>query len=224
MANDLMIDRMINTQQEFIMSHRKIWESAYGAIPKDSEGRSYEIHHIDGDHSNNSLQNLKLVTIEEHYNIHLAQEDWGACWCIAQRMNVPVEVGKKLASDLSKKLAEERIRNGTHNFSSDLSRKTQAARIKEGTHNFQGEQGRVNAVKRNKRLVELGKHPWAGELGKANSHKITELRLSNGTHNFLGENNPNKNMIKLTCPHCNKVGGKNLMKRYHFDNCKIRGK
>jgi hypothetical protein len=24
------------------------------------------------------------------------------------------------------------------------------------------------------------------------------------------------------CPHCNKIGGGNLMKRYHFDNCKFR--
>jgi hypothetical protein len=27
---------------------------------------------------------------------------------------------------------------------------------------------------------------------------------------------------KLTCPHCNKEGGSNLMKRWHFDNCKYK--
>jgi hypothetical protein len=26
---------------------------------------------------------------------------------------------------------------------------------------------------------------------------------------------------KITCPHCDKMGGKSLMKRYHFDNCKV---
>jgi hypothetical protein len=26
----------------------------------------------------------------------------------------------------------------------------------------------------------------------------------------------------ITCPHCNKSGGEPLMKRYHFDNCKLR--
>lgn len=222
MANDLMIDRMINTHKEFIMSHRKIWESANGPIPKDSLGRSYEIHHIDGNHSNNSLENLKLVTIEEHYNIHFQQKDYGACWCISQRMNVPINVSKKIQSELSKKLAKERIDNGTHNFSSEHSKKVQSERIKKGTHNFQGEQGRQNAIKRNKRLVESGKHPWVGESGKLNSKKITEKRMSEGTHNFLGENNPNKNMIKVSCTHCGKTGGKNLMKRYHFDNCKKR--
>lgn len=27
-------------------------------------------------------------------------------------------------------------------------------------------------------------------------------------------------MEKTTCPHCDRVGGKNAMKRYHFNNCK----
>lgn len=212
---------MINTFiWRFIMSYRKIWESVYGPIPKDENGRSYEIHHIDGNHSNNSVENLKLVTIEEHYNIHLQQKDYGACWSIANRMNVPVEVSKKLQSELSKKLAKQRIEEGTHNFSSELSRQTQARRIKQGTHNFQGEQGSQNAIQRNKKLVELGKHPWAGELGKLHNKKVASERIVNGTHNFQGEFNPNKNMPKVTCPHCEKVGGRNQMKRYHFDNCK----
>ena len=28
--------------------------------------------------------------------------------------------------------------------------------------------------------------------------------------------------VSVTCPHCGKVGGSNLMKRYHFDNCKYK--
>ena len=27
---------------------------------------------------------------------------------------------------------------------------------------------------------------------------------------------------KVVCPHCNKIGGINGMKRYHFDKCKLR--
>lgn len=201
-------------------SYRKIWESHYGPIPKDANNRSYEIHHIDGNHNNNSLDNLKLVTIEEHYKIHLQQKDYGACWSIATRMNVPVEVSRKLQSELSKKLAKQRVEEGTHNFSSELSKQTQARRIEQGTHNFQGERGSQNAIQRNKKLVELGKHPWAGELGKLHNKKVAAERIVNGTHNFQGESNPNKNMPKVTCPHCGKAGGRNQMKRYHFDNCK----
>jgi ssDNA-binding Zn-finger/Zn-ribbon topoisomerase 1 len=31
-----------------------------------------------------------------------------------------------------------------------------------------------------------------------------------------------KKQIKIKCPHCNKIGGANAMKRLHFDNCKHR--
>ena len=31
-----------------------------------------------------------------------------------------------------------------------------------------------------------------------------------------------KKLIISTCPHCNKTGGGGNMKRYHFDNCKIK--
>lgn len=213
---------MINKYKESIImnSYRKIWESHHGPIPKDTEGRSYEIHHIDGNHSNDAIENLRLVTIQEHYDIHFNQGDYGACLAIIMRMNVPVELSKKLQSDLSRKVAFRRIAEGTHNFSSDLSKEVQARRLQEGTHNFQGEQGSRNALQRNKKLVELGKHPWAGELGKKHNTELTMLRMEKGTHNFQGASNPNKNMPKVICPYCNKEGGRNQMKRYHFDNCK----
>lgn len=33
-------------------TYRRIYEQHYGPIPKDEQGRSYEIHHIDGNHNN----------------------------------------------------------------------------------------------------------------------------------------------------------------------------
>ena len=32
-------------------NYRKIWVERHGPIPLDENGRTYEIHHIDGDHS-----------------------------------------------------------------------------------------------------------------------------------------------------------------------------
>lgn len=71
------------------MNHRVLWIKNFGSIPKDKNNRSYEIHHIDGNHTNNNITNLKLVTIEEHFKIHEEQKDWGACVLIAKRMNLP---------------------------------------------------------------------------------------------------------------------------------------
>lgn len=78
--------------------HRSIWEAAYGPIPVDKDGRSYEIHHVDGDRTNNSLENLKCVTIQEHYDIHYAQGDLKACHIISKRMTVPPNLSFELAS------------------------------------------------------------------------------------------------------------------------------
>ena len=69
-------------------NYRKLYESVFGKIPSDSQGRSYEIHHIDGNHSNNSIENLVCISIEEHYNIHFSQGDFNAANLIAERFNL----------------------------------------------------------------------------------------------------------------------------------------
>lgn len=44
--------------------HILVYESFVGHIPKEQK---YHIHHIDGNKMNNNVDNLKLVTIKEHY-------------------------------------------------------------------------------------------------------------------------------------------------------------
>jgi hypothetical protein len=78
--------------------YRKIYKQHYGSIPKDDDGRSYEIHHIDGDHTNNDPSNLKAVTLQEHYDIHYAQGDWSACLMMSERMKTSPEEKSRLAS------------------------------------------------------------------------------------------------------------------------------
>ena len=74
-----------------MVDYRKIWKNFYGEIPIDDSGRTYEIHHKDGNHSNNCIENLQAVTIKQHYKIHEENGDWGACLCIARRMKMPPE-------------------------------------------------------------------------------------------------------------------------------------
>ena len=66
--------------------YRKIYEQNFGPIPKDENGRSFEIHHIDGNHKNNHISNLMCVSIDQHYDIHISQNDWWAALMIAKRM------------------------------------------------------------------------------------------------------------------------------------------
>lgn len=55
------------------MNYRKLWEQTHGSIPKDEFGRTYDIHHIDGNRKNNSIDNLICLSLEDHYKIHLKQ-------------------------------------------------------------------------------------------------------------------------------------------------------
>jgi len=79
-------------------SYRKIYEQHYGKIPIDDTGRTYEIHHIDGDTENNDPSNLVALTIEDHFAIHKSQGDSKACLAIAARMEISAEEKKHLAS------------------------------------------------------------------------------------------------------------------------------
>jgi len=115
-------------------NYRKIYESHFGSIPIDEEGRSYDIHHIDGNHSNNNPDNLRAVTVQEHYDIHYSQKDYGACFFIAtQRMNKT----KEEISELARITALQRVENGTHHFlGGKIQRKLAEKRTKEKSNPF----------------------------------------------------------------------------------------
>jgi HNH endonuclease len=118
-------------------NHRQIYESHFGPIPKDSSGRSFEIHHIDGNPLNNNITNLIALSIKDHYDVHYKQGDWIACFRISKRMQVSPEV----KSELARKSNLERVKNGTHNFqnkelASSRATKANTTRISNGTHNL----------------------------------------------------------------------------------------
>lgn len=101
-------------------NYRKIYEHHYGPIPKDKEGRSYEIHHIDGNRNNNSIDNLLCVSIQEHYNIHYSQGDWTACLVMAGRMKISPQKKSELARKAQLILVEQGIHPSSNRTSSDF--------------------------------------------------------------------------------------------------------
>jgi hypothetical protein len=142
------------------INYRKIYEQHYGSIPQEPNGRSYDIHHIDGDHNNNDPSNLKAITVQEHYNIHYDQEDYGACMLIKQQR---MELSPEERSILSSRLAKQRAKNGTH---------PAQIRARNGTHPFFSGDMQTNS---NYNRVANGTHPFVGsDFNKAN--------YNNGTH------------------------------------------
>ena len=83
--------------------HRRIYEDHYN-IRLSSD---IEIHHIDGNHDNNLIENLKPVSITEHFQIHYNQGDYAAAFRISQRMMVSPEEKSRLASLAAKKANAE---------------------------------------------------------------------------------------------------------------------
>lgn len=209
-------------------NYRKIYEKHYGPIPKDDTGRSYDIHHIDGDHNNCSPENLKAVTVQEHYDIHYSQGDWRACNLIALRLGLDSET----ISELSRKAQQKLVELGNHHFlTPDFSKNIQLNRVKNGTHHFlHGDIQRKNCNER----VKNGTHPW---LNKEAASKNNKIRVENGTHHLLGRNHYDKmiangthsfqtggnpNDIEVSCIFCHKTVAKPSFIRWHGDKCKKR--
>lgn len=205
-----------------MLAHRKAWVDHYGPIPLDEGGRTYEIHHIDGNHSNNDIENLKLVTIQEHYDIHYSQGDYDACHAIAMRMTVSPNEFRELA----RKAAIDRVKNNTHNLQGDrnpihrrvrdgsLSKWTHEQnkkRVLNRTHNFQK---RADGTSLSSDRVRNGTHHFTPDLSQKAWEKsafVQREMILNGTHYSSKEHE---------CPHCHKTGRGNSMMRWHFDKCK----
>lgn len=199
--------------------YRAIYENHYGPIPVEQNGRTYHVHHIDGNHSNNDPNNLKAVPIQEHYDIHYSQGDWAACHRLAAIMKLTPEEISSLAKknaleqvkngkhpwqggEHQKRLAKKMLENGTHYWlseeHSEFIRNRELEKVHNGTHNFSG-------PNMNKLLLEQGKHPSQNSEHRAYMSRIQKeynLQRSNeGKHPFQ-----KLNSFIWTCEYCGKIG------------------
>jgi hypothetical protein len=216
--------------------YRQIWSSYHGPIPKDTDGRSYEIHHIDGNHENNDITNLIALSIHEHYEIHYWQEDRDACAAIAMRGILSPEE----FSELARQRELEKIANGTHHYldpeyrvrmsvqtteknlerviagtnpfagqpGSELSRRVQKQRIENETHHFAGESGTKHSTSLNLRLLAEGRHSSQMPHVSAAIRQYQENLVKTGKHQFkeMIKNGTHPSHQSWTCEHCDTSG------------------
>ena len=176
------------------VNYRWIWEKNHGPIPKDENGISYQIHHIDGNRDNNDLSNLMCVSLDEHIEIHKNQGEMESVSFLEQ-MRGNITTGWKHSDETKNKISEiqkQQYANG------------------ERIHPMLGKK-RPDVVQRNKQ-------GHSDEIRK----KMSEIKKNNPTNYWLGKSR--KGMVQnhptYECPHCGKIGKGTAMKRFHFDNCK----
>lgn len=155
-------------------SYRSVYRKHYGEIPKDAKGRSYDIHHKDGNHRNNHPSNLIAIPLEEHYAIHLSQGDHRACALIALRMDNDT----KKVSEMASIAARKRVSDGTHHWLTGISQTiSNRRRVEDGTHHLlNSDMQKINAKKR----IDEGSHnflkgatcPHCGHTGKNSAAMI----------------------------------------------------
>lgn len=183
-------------------NHKRIYENFYGPIPE-----GMEIHHIDGNTLNNNPENLKAVTLQEHYEIHFKQGDYGACRLIAFRMK------NQISNDEKSKIASlsnaQRIKSGTHNF----------------LKNNKSQETLIRQELSRKKNIEAGLHNF---IGGEVQRKSNRLRVSDGTHHFVGGELQREMLADgrhaschiETCRYCGKKSNIGNISRWHNDRCK----
>jgi hypothetical protein len=229
-------------------NYRKIYEQHYGLIPKDEDGRTYEIHHIDGDHSNNDPSNLMAVSIQQHYDIHHSQGDFDACLVMSVRMAISPEEKSRLA----KASAAKHLAAGTHpwqnkDVQSRNGKKGSQRLLDEGRHPWVG--GQLQSETQT-RLVKSGEHLWVGDGSYQRS--VQQAKIDDGTHHLLDggiqrnyqlarsvagthvftqsvkrqlANGTHPSHQQWTCEHCGAIGiGTGNYGRWHGDRCKHKTK
>jgi hypothetical protein len=132
------------------INYRKIYRDHYGQISKDENGRTYDVHHIDGNYNNNDPLNLIAVSVRDHYNIHKSQNDWAACQAISLTIDITLEERSELSRNTQLKLVSEnkhhfsggqvvnqQIKDGKNALiGGDVQSMTNKNRVDNGTHQF----------------------------------------------------------------------------------------
>lgn len=195
--------------RKYNRTHIRVWMSVHGKIPKDEDGRSYEIHHIDGNPLNNSIDNLLCLSIKQHYELHVSQKDYGGAFLIANRMKTPPSDIAEIAS----KAMKIRVLMGTHNFlDPNFNRSID--------HNI----GHVVAIDtRTNTTVRITKIEFDTNdfyVGVNTGRKQKSIHTNRGKNKGKTWSIKNKEVPNKQCKYCSFVGRGSHVSRFHNERCK----
>lgn len=197
-----------------MINYRKIWENHHGEIPKDENGRKYDVHHIDGNRKNNNIENLKAVSIKEHYDIHKKQGDWQACHIIMKRLKLSIEEQKEINKKISetksgkkkteshKKKISESLRGRKNGAPSESTKMKISNALKGKSMWSEEDKAKMSKDRRGRKLTEeckkkMSKTLRGRKLTEEWKQKISEKRKSRANQPMLGKKHSEETKIKM---------------------------
>lgn len=190
-------------------NHRKIWEEANGPIPKDVFGRSYHIHHLDGDIENNDISNLLCLSAKDHYLLHKSKGDFGAAFML---LNEHLNISPEERSEIISKSNVERWKSYSDDKRKEIINKNRNSNIS----TWSSKELRANLSSKAKERI---KNRTEAQIKQESENKSRSIKNAWNTDSFKAQRAHMS--TKVVCPHCGKEGQKAAMSRYHFDRCKL---
>lgn len=207
--------------------YRAMWVRENGPIPIDDLGRPYDIHHIDGNKDNNCIANLQAVSIQDHYTIHYSQGDYGSCWAISLRLDMPVNEREELL----KKAAAKRVGARRPDIIGDKNPMRNPEVVKKIRHLLTGkkrsdkqkENCKTAALKQRENKIEC---EYCSKLSSSSNY--IRWHGKNCSHNPQGSavnrktnfNSNNPSLTKIMCEFCGIMAGKGNYAKWHGKNCR----
>lgn len=170
-------------------------------------------HHIIPKHmgGTDDLENLVEVTVEVHADLHRQLwEDLGHWQDEVAWKTLSGQMTKQDAIILAVKMA-----NTGRKLSNDTKQKMSLSRTgKKRKPRSEEHARRIGIANRGRKATEEQKlNNSLAQMGKV---------LSEEHKKKIADANRNKQRMIMVCPHCSKTGAKNMMFRWHFDNCRTK--
>ena len=125
--------------------------------------------------------------------------------------------GKKLSEETKARMSA----SSTGKKHSEESKAKMSASLSGELHPNYGKTGELSPMYGYKHSEETKARMSASQTGELNPRY--GKKVSEETKARMSASQTGKKQLKVTCPYCEKVGGGHAMKRWHFDNCKLKG-
>lgn len=204
---------------------------------KINEETIWHNHHILPKHlgGKNDKENLVKVTVDEHATIHKKlfkkfnqKQDWLAWQGLAgflgkeKIISESIKLGSRKAGKIAGRKAVESGRL------IEMSKKG----VKKFREKFLNEKkyknhfSKISKLQKGVEKPKLRNYIWITngvENKKIHINEIIPPEFKKGRTRKWRTGFNREKKEKICCPHCNKIGGKPVMKRYHFEYCKLKG-